>query len=287
VIGIIDAHTHAFPPEMCASREDFFHRDEWFRELYFNPKALLTGEYELLESMDATGIERAIIAGFPWADEGLCREHNQWMAGVCARHPGRFSYLATVVPQAHSAAADAADAFAAGAIGIGELNADAQRFDLLKPDSMRELVEFCTDSGKPIMLHTSEPLGHIYPGKGTATPDKVAVWLRAFPDQPVVLAHWGGGLPFYELMPEIRDIAHNVVYDCAATTYLYDFKVFEAALALIGPSRVLFGSDFPVLGQRKLLARVRDVIGDETALEAILWRNAARFFGIDAEAGVG
>jgi predicted TIM-barrel fold metal-dependent hydrolase len=205
------------------------------------------------------------------------------MAEVCARHPERLSFLGIVVPQAHSAASDAGDAFAAGAIGIGELNADAQRFDLLQPESMRELVEFCSAQGKPIMLHTSEPLGHIYPGKGNATPDKLAVWLKAFPEQSVVLAHWGGGLPFYELMPEIREIAHNVVYDCAATTYLYDFNVFEAAIKLVGADRVLFGSDFPVLGQRRLLGRVREVVGDEAALEAILSRNAGRFFGIEGE----
>lgn len=281
---VIDAHTHAFPPDMRADRESFFDRDEWFRELYFNPKALLTGEQELLESMDANGVERAIIAGFPWADEGLCREHNQWMAEVCARHPERLSFLAIVVPQTRSAASDAADAFAAGAIGIGELNADAQRFDLLSPDAMRELVEFCTDQRKPIMLHSSEPLGHIYPGKGTATPDKLSVWLKAFPEQPVVLAHWGGGLPFYELMPEIRELTRNVVYDTAATTYLYDFKVFEAARTLVGSDRILFGSDFPVLGQRRLLRRVREAVDDEGALRAILWDNAARFYGLAGEA---
>ncbi len=163
---IIDAHTHAFPPDICRSRELRTRQDDWFRQLYQDPSALLTGETELLESMEVSGIEHSIIAGFPWADEGLCREHNDWMADVCRRHPDRLSFLATVVPDTPSAPGLAARAFENGAIGVGELNADAQGFDLLDPASMTGLVEVCTAASKPIMFHASEPLGHIYAGKG-------------------------------------------------------------------------------------------------------------------------
>jgi predicted TIM-barrel fold metal-dependent hydrolase len=130
------------------------------------------------------------------------------------------------------------------------------------------------------MFHSSEPLGHIYPGKGSATPDKLATWLRAYPDQPVVLAHWGGGLPFYELMKGMRELTRNVVYDCAATTYLYDFQVFDTVLEIVGASRVLFGSDFPVLGQRNLVRQVRQAIPDGAALDAVFAGNAARVFDL-------
>ena len=47
---------------------------------------------------------------------------------------------------------------------------------------------------------------------------------------------------------------------------------------------ILFGSDFPVLGQRRLLRRVREAVDDEGALRAILWDNAARFYGLAGEA---
>ncbi len=120
------------------------------------------------------------------------------------------------------------------------------------------------------------------PGKGSATPDKLAVWLDAYPDQPVVLAHWGGGLPFYELMPEIQALTRNVVYDCAATTYLYGFQIFEVALKIVGPERVLFGSDFPVLGQHRLLNRVRRHVPDAASSKALLGGNAEAFFQMNS-----
>jgi hypothetical protein len=280
-VDVIDAHTHAFPPEIRTNRERYAGRERWFGALYDDPLVKLTGEDELLASMQAAGVARSVIAGFPWSDPGLCREHNAWLADVCRRHPDSLSHLAIVVPHHQSAENDALAAFADGATGIGELNADAQGFDLKMPASMAPLMDVCRAAGKPVMLHSSEPLGHDYRGKGTATPQRLATWLAAYSDQPAILAHWGGGLPFYELMPEIREITRNVVYDCAATTYLYFFDVFEVVRGIVGDTRILFGSDFPVLGQKRLLARIRRTLTDEDALAAILGGNASGLFDFD------
>lgn len=278
--GLIDAHTHAFPDEVVQRRESYCARDTWFDQLYRPANAKLTTEVELLESMEASGVSFSVIAGFPWGDEGICREHNAWMTDVCARHPDRLGFLAIVVPDHPEAAADAETAFAAGALGIGELNADAQGFDLTAPETSAGLLEVAAVRGKPVMFHASEPLGHVYPGKGSATPARMIEFLSVFHNQPVILAHWGGGLPFYELMPEIHQITRNVVYDCAASTYLYDFRVFPTVVALAGADRVLFGSDFPVLGQRRLIKRVAQVIDDEDEFQAVMMGNAARMFGL-------
>lgn len=278
--GLIDAHTHAFPNEIVHGREDYCARDTWFDHLYRPSSVKLTTEVELLESMEASGVSFSVIAGFPWGDEGICREHNAWMAEVCARYPDRLGFLAIVVPDDREAAVDAEAAFASGALGIGELNADAQGFDLTAPETASELMEVAAEHARPVMLHASEPLGHDYPGKGTATPDKLVRFLSVFHNQPVILAHWGGGLPFYELMPEIHQVTRHVVYDCAASTYLYDFRVFPTVISLAGADRVVFGSDFPVLGQRRLIKRVAEVIDDEDALQAVMMGNAARIFGL-------
>jgi predicted TIM-barrel fold metal-dependent hydrolase len=275
---VIDAHTHAFPPDCLADRAGYLARDFWFSRLYENPKSKLTTERELLESMATAGVQRSLVCGFPWRDPGLCREHNAWLAEVCKQHPGRLDFLAIVKPDDPDAARDAADALAAGAVGIGELNADAQNFDLEAPGAHLDLMETCKAHRAPVMLHTSEPLGHAYPGKGTATPAKLVTWLNAFNDQPVVLAHWGGGLAFYELMPEVHQVTRNVVYDSAATTYLYRPEVFERMAELVGHDRVLFASDFPVLGQRRLLAQVTERLGNEPWFATLMAGNAERVY---------
>lgn len=278
--AVIDAHVHAFPPDFIRGREQLIVSDRWFGHLYENPKAKLTSEHELLDSMDESGIDFSIIAGFPWSDPGRCREHNAWMAEVCRANSDRLGYLAIVVPTDPRASQDFEHALKHGALGVGELNADAQGFRLDQPDASRDLMETCAQAGVPVMLHTSEPVGHVYPGKGTACPEVMVEWLAAFPAQPIVLAHWGGGLPFYELMPEIRALTQNVVYDCAATTYLYDFAIFDTVERLCGVDRIVFGSDFPVLGQKRLLRRVAEVVADDAARESILNSNARRVYGV-------
>ncbi len=81
-------------------------------------------------------------------------------------------------------------------------------------------------------------------------------------------------------MPEIADATRNVVYDTAATTYLYNFMVFDTVARIAGPERILFGSDFPVLGQRRLLNRVRESVR-ESNLDLLLGQNARRVYRLD------
>jgi predicted TIM-barrel fold metal-dependent hydrolase len=58
-------------------------------------------------------------------------------------------------------------------------------------------------------------------------------------------------------MPEVATAAANVVYDSAASTYLYRPQVFRTVLDLVGPDRVMFASDYPVLRQDRFLRKVR------------------------------
>jgi predicted TIM-barrel fold metal-dependent hydrolase len=106
------------------------------------------------------------------------------------------------------------------------------------------------------MLHASEPVGHLYAGKGTATPAELMAFIIDYPQLDLVLAHWGGGLPFYELMPEVAAACQRVRYDTAASAYLYDDRIFHHMMDLVGPDKILWGSDYPVLRQGRFLKRV-------------------------------
>ena len=277
---IVDAHVHAFPDEIIAMRDDLVRRDHWFGHLYVNPGARLTNADELLASMDTAGVDHSVLCGFPWSDPGLCRLNNDWMASVSAASGGRLSWLGIVVPQGPTAAFEAERCFNLGAAGIGELNADGQGFDLAEPSTLDPLVASCVASGRPVLLHATEPVGHAYPGKGTATPDRLLRFLAAFPDLDVVLAHWGGGLAFYELMPEVATLCRRVRYDTAASPYLYRHDILVVAARLVGPHRILWGSDFPVLGQGRFLRRTLATAIDPIGLESIVGRAAIATYGL-------
>lgn len=277
---VIDAHTHAFSPDLIGCRAETCRADGWFGHLYQNPRASLTTADDLLASMDVSGVDLSILCGFPWMDDGMCREQNAYYAEAARQSGGRLGWLGAVSPLARGAANDAAQAFQDGALGIGELNADAQGFDLTAPDRLRSLVEVCQVHDRPLMLHATEPVGHLYPGKGTATPDRLLAFVTAFPDLKVIAAHWGGGLPFYELMPEVAVATQNVIYDSAASTYLYRFDVFRTVLDLVGTHRVMFASDYPVLRQDRFLRRVDAVSMNEEERAAVMDGTATRVYGM-------
>ena len=284
--GVIDAHVHVFPPHFVSARDDMIARDRWFELLYTNPRSLLATAESLIEAMDAAGVSRAVLCGFPWSDPGLCREHNAYMADAVGRFPDRLAWLGIVVPTDPGAPSDAEGCLERGACGIGELNSDAQGFDWRLPETVDAVARICVDRNVPILLHASEAIGHSYPGKGTATPERLLPFIERFQELRVVAAHWGGGLPFFELMPEVAAVTGNVVYDCAASTYLYRPPVFRTVLDLVGPERVLFGSDYPVLRMDRFLTRVFGIDWKSLAeRDAVLTTNAQRVFGLDRSDG--
>ena len=275
---VVDAHVHAFPEEVIAGRDDLVRRDNWFGQLYANPTAALTNDADLLVSMEASGVDHAVMCGFPWSDPGLCRLNNDWMAGASAASGGRLSWLGIVVPNHRTAPAEAERCFGLGAAGIGELNADGQGFDLTNQTELAALSATCAAANRPVLLHATEPVGHAYPGKGAATPDRLLRFLAANQGIDVVLAHWGGGLPFYELMPEVAAICGRVRYDTAASPYLYRHDILRVATDLVGPDRILWGSDFPVLSQGRFLRRTLATDLDPNSLRLIVGGSARKTY---------
>ena len=105
------------------------------------------------------------------------------------------------------AAQEAERCAAAGLRGIGELHPDTQGFDLADKSAMAELMAVAQERRLIVTTHSSEPVGHQYTGKGTVSPQVLMRFISSFPDATIVCAHWGGGLPFYALMPEVADRA--------------------------------------------------------------------------------
>ena len=278
---IIDFHTHVFSDDMRANRSEYLERDDWFATLYENPKHKLAAAEDVVASMQAAGVDRSVICGFPWRSGALCKEHNDYIIDAVRRFPDKLLGLACVQPLDAGDANELDRCLSAGLYGLGELGPDGQKFDIADRWALEASAEVLQHHGRPLLLHSSEPMGHLYPGKGETFPWKLVQLASNFPDLTIVLAHWGGGLPFYELMPEVRDALRNVYYDTAASTYLYSFDIFSIAARITGANRILWGTDFPLLSQAKFLARVRGCGLEPDDLDAILGGNAARLLRLE------
>ncbi|MDH4299478.1 MAG: amidohydrolase family protein, partial [Dehalococcoidia bacterium] len=164
----------------------------------------------------------------------------------------------------------------AGAKGIGELRSDVQGFDLADKTTMEPVVDAVLKHDLILLTHSSEPVGHEYFGKGRITPDIIYSFVTAFPNLKVVCAHWGGGLPFYALMPEVAKALANVFFDSAATVFLYKPEIFEQVSRIIGSDKILFGTDYPLMHQNRVIAQVQSAQLPAQDKAKILGTNARR-----------
>ena len=131
-----------------------------------------------------------------------------------------------------------------------------------------------------ILPHVSEPMGHQYPGKGVVKPEQAYDFAIRYPDARLVCAHWGGGLPFYALMPEVGRALGNVYFDTAASHYLYQPAVFKRVCDLVGAEKILFGSDYPLIKQSRAIAETERAHLAPVQKAAILGNNAARLLAL-------
>lgn len=268
---------------MLSNRERYVGRDLAFRTLYANPRATLANVEDVLEEMDRAAIDLSVLVNIGWNDSGLCRETNDYLLESAKRHPGRFAVFCGLNPTEAAAPREAARYAALGASGIGELHPDYQGYSLTDAHVMAPLMEAATHLKMAVMSHASEPVGHEYAGKGSVTPDILYRFVVNHPDADIILAHWGGGLPFYALMPEVRKALGNVYFDSAASPFLYEPAIFEKVVGLVGAERVLFASDFPLVKQGRLLRQVMEADLSYNARELVLGGNAARLLHLDAK----
>ena len=212
--------------------------------------------------MDEDGVDRSVAMGIGWTDLALAREVNDYIIESARRYPDRIVGFCSANPAwGEEAAREVERCARAGLVGIGELHADTQRFDIADADTMRPLLEVADQFGLAITVHTSEPVGHLYQGKGHTTPQLTMRFIenaRDFPNVKIVCAHWGGGLPFYALMPEVKDALQNIWFDTAASPFLYSPEIFSIAADLVGADKILLGSDFPLIGYRRIRRQVEE-----------------------------
>jgi len=276
---IVDCHTHIFSPEIIAGREAHLQREEWFAHLYGATNAHMASARELVAEMDRCGVDMAVVCGFAWNSFDLYVETNSYIADAVSRFPDRLVGFANVPPLHPEAISELERCLGLGLSGIGELKGAGQGFDLDDVASLLPLTDFALANDLPILIHLSEPVGRFYPGKGGSSPRRGFNFAAANPGLKLIFAHWGGGLPFYELMPDVKEALANVWYDCSASPYLYQPEIYRIATDAVGMEKILFGSDYPLISPERYLNELDGSGITDTARAAILGENASKLPG--------
>ena len=278
---LVDVHTYIFPPAMQQNRGEFVSRDPGFRCIYQNEKAKMVGAQEVVTMLEREQVDKAVVFGFPWQEIELCKQGNDYVLESMARFPDRLIGFITLPWDSSDAMLKECErGLAAGAKGVGELAFYHQPLTSDTISHLDPLAHMLAKKKIPLLLHINEPVGHEYPGKTMIDFSALQNFIAAYPDLLIILAHWGGGFFFFELMPEIHKIARNVFYDTAASPFLYHHKIYEVALKILGEDRILFGSDYPLLSPKRYFTEMETSILSEGVRRKIKGGNSRRLFGL-------
>ena len=274
---MIDFHVHVYPPEIIRDFELISKYESHFKALTHNKVHRWATVDDLLLTMEKDKIERSIIFGFAFRDLRLCQLCNDYVINAVRKYPDKLSGLCVVPPLVNGAEAEILRCAEEGLIGVGELFPEGQNFDITDQGQTQRIAAILTENNLCILIHTAEPVGHYYVGKGNIGPKEAATFCFHHSDVKTIFAHLGGGLWLYELMPEMKKILKNAYYDLAALPWLYEPKVLATIRAAGLMNKFIFGTDFPILTASRY-RKIFDTSGlDETDVEAFTRENALKF----------
>ena len=278
---IIDTHTHLFPEIFAQDRSRFFDKEPEFSLLYKNPKARMATCDQLVDAMDRHGVDIACVSGFPWRNPEHARANNDYIIGCVNKFPDRIRGLACFDLEWSGAAKEAARCIDAGLSGVGELAFYLSGIDKRALDLLKDVMAVLREKGDlPCMIHTNEPVGHVYPGKTPVTLEQIQLLAQTFADNRIILAHWGGGIFFYHAMKkQLKQTLKNIWYDTAASPFLYDPVIYAMAAQAGVLEKILLGTDFPLLSPDRYYRDIAASGLDEAQQQMILGDNAAIFYG--------
>jgi len=278
---IIDFHVHALPPQVKQDRDSYVKADPAFAGIYDGNKVKIATAEDLIESMDKNGVDISVIVNYGWSTHELCVETNDYILESVNRHPKRFVGFCAVADYSSDKSLAEIERCARGGIrGVGELRPDAQPPGFTPKKALEPFAVLLHKYKLLLMTHSSDPVGHTYAGKGMITPSLIYSFITNFPDITLVCAHWGGGLPFYSLMPEVQKSLANTYFDTAISPYLYRPEIYQTVSRLVGSEKILFGSDFPVMSPGRIIKEIEGAGLAQEEKNNILSGNARRLLGL-------
>ncbi len=272
--AVVDAHVHVFPPNLFGAVWQWFDENAW-------PIRYRMTTRQIFDFLLGRGL-RYIVALQYAHKPGIANQLNQYMADECRGYHGKVTGMATVFPGEDNAARILQQAFDLGLGGV-KLHAHVQCFEM-DADDMAPIYALCQSRHKPLIMHVGrEPKSPAYrcDPYEICNAGRLAKVLAAFPRLKVCVPHLGfDELEAYRRLVEKYD---NLWLD--TTMVLTDYFPLDDAIDLrdYRLSRIMYGSDFPNIPYAwdRELKCIRRAGLDAMALEGVLGKNAARFYGFE------
>ena len=275
-IAAIDAVVNIWTPEALAGRPD---RRAFYVDKMQVPEEIFTGISleSMLERMDEAGIECAFLIAAkvgPLGPRACYHVPYRVVADAVQRYPDRFRGLAGVDPTE-------------GMRGVRELERAVREYGFigahsyphwfeLPPDHARYYPFYakCVELDIPIQLQVGQSMIYdpAYPRRSSARPITLDAVACDFPELKLVGIHVG--IPWTEEMIAMAWKHANVYIGCDAHSPKYWPTPFVQYLNSYGQDKVIFGTDFPVLGFARTRREI-DALGLKAEVRRKLFRTNA------------
>ena len=219
----------------------------------------------VLRSMDAAGIDRALLIPFPVVEDE--RAAHDGIAAAVRAHPDRFQGSACLNPFQPEREFRDELRRCADELGFRALKLQPQ-YQALNPVSPRSdfLFGAALEHKLTLVVHTGA-------GAPFALPSLYIMPARKFPELPIVLGHAGGGLYVLEAIVA-ASVCPNIYIELSS---LMPHHMGEL-LAHVGPERLMIGTDLPESANVEI-GKVLGLEVSDAARRQILWETAQRLFG--------
>ena len=293
-----DCHCHFFSPRFleALALEKGMHSEHGKEEVagllgwdYPGSTGMLADRWH--EELDRNQVGRAaLIASFPGDEDSV--------AAAIARHPDRFVGFFMVDPTQADSSERVSRAFSELKLRCACLFPGMHHYDL-SAEAVGQLFESAASHpGSAVFVHC----GVLTVGarKELGLPSRFDLRLSnpihlhhlagAYPKLPLIIPHFGAGMFREALM--LADLCPNVFLDTSSSNGWIKYfpgltltQVYAQALEVVGPERLLFGTDssfFPRGWNRPVWeaqTAALEALGlDSSAQEQILWKNFERLF---------
>ncbi|NWJ73939.1 amidohydrolase [Pseudonocardia sp. ICBG1122] len=312
----IDVHAHWFPPELLAVAERLIDAD-----LARTTAARAVGAgldlNGMVQQLDAAGIDRQVLSpanllpavADPADARAAAREINDLYADLVRRAPDRYAFFGVVpLPHVDAALIETArclDELGAVGLALGCSVAGRELDDPTFEPFWRELdrraaVAFLHPVGRAEDSLRAYNLNWVV---GAPFEDTLAV-LRLilsgittrFPAIRFVVPHMGGTIPFLltridratSVVARSPDVAIELPVSRHLGAFVFDTSnrnphALRCAADVLGPERLVLGSDFPYSlddALRENVTYIADVLNDGLATDDVLGGNARRLLGL-------
>ena len=263
---IIDFHTHAFPEKISEKAMKVLSLNAGNAIPFHNGTAPSLAEY-----VRKSGADKAVVLNIATNPHQQTSVNN---FAISLLDDSTLIPFGSVHPDSENAFEELERLKKAGIKGI-KLHPDYQNF-FVDDEKLFPLYKKIGELGFITVFHAGVDIEYFEPVH--CTPDRLARALKYFGGAPVVAAHWGGYMKWYEVEEHLigRDIY-------LVTSYAYGRMPREQAKRMAehhGAEKILFGSDMPWSGTDNEMRFIDSLGLTDSQKAAILGENGAKLLGV-------